>query len=215
MFSYSNHRALTIGIEDYEYLNPLKYCIQDAKAISEALSEYNCLFSCMTALNEKATSSQIRQSIKKMFEGSDDDAIFILFFAGHGITVNGSTFPVTHDADQAGDPEAGLEMSVLVRTITNLLKPKQTFVFILDCCHSGALGIENATVDLHDIQSNINSSRGLILMAATEADAQAKETDALGMGVFSNILFEGLQGEAARGCYELPKLRITEYSRGS
>lgn len=83
---------------------------------------------------------------------------------------------------------------------------------MLDCCHSGALGVENVSISVDALQNTIVlSSAGIALIAAAEADAKAKESAKYTHGIFSYFLFSGLLGAAANARGEVTVASLSEY----
>ncbi|MBI1281703.1 MAG: protein kinase [Anaerolineaceae bacterium] len=206
----TDRRALIVGIEEYTVLNKLNYAKNDALAINEALSEYNFQFGCELLTNEEATVAAVRNQFRNLFSDADDDAIIIFFFAGHGVYIDGSTFLVTLDKEDS--IEDSLDLRRLIDIVTKYRKASQSCIFILDCCHSGALGLENMTVSLDAIQDAIvYSSTSITLIASAEASKIAKESDEYRQGVFSHFLFDGLLGAAANNQGEITVSTLGEY----
>ncbi len=190
----TSRRALLVGVQEYQLFGKLDYARDDAELICEALEQYHCQFSCTLLLDEEATAQNIRSQFKALFEDAEEDAVIIFFYAGHGVTVSGSTYLIT--LEKENNLEESINLQWLMGIVSYHRKPKQTCVFMLDCCHAGALPIENISISIDAIQEAI-SSTGVILIAATEADSKAKESTELKQGVFTHWLFHGLLGEAA------------------
>lgn len=178
--------------------------------MQEVLGDYPSQFSCITLLNKQATARNVRERFKDLFYEADPDAVIIFYFAGHAVTESGSTFLITLEAED--DFEAGVDLHRLNRIVHENLLPNQTCVFLLDCCHAGALEIEGIKVSIDDIQDSIiSASRGVTLIAAADHDAEAFENDEHEHGVFTYYLSLGLGGDAANSSGEVTTSSLQEY----
>ena len=191
----SNRRALIIGVQNYAILPLLKYARNDAELINAQLQEYNCQFSCLLLTNEQATAKSIRDSFRELFKDAADDAIIIFYFAGHGIVQDKATFLVTLDVED--DPESGVSFDRLTQYVKSYIKESQSVIFILDCCHAGAMPVEEISIILNPVIDTVSRTSGITLLAATEETEKAYERDDIAQGVFTNFLFLGLSGAAA------------------
>src|ERR1700721_1101783 len=80
-------RALVVGIDHYPR-DPLSGCVNDAKAIGDALARNgdgspNFSVLSLTSDTISVTSELLESSIAELFKGDADTAL--LYFAGHGI----------------------------------------------------------------------------------------------------------------------------------
>jgi eukaryotic-like serine/threonine-protein kinase len=191
----SDRRALIVGVQDYHALPRLEYAKNDAELIMTQLHEYSCRFSCTPLLNQQATVRSIRDGFKALFQDANDDAILIFYFAGHGVVVDQATFLVTTDIED--DPESGLSFDRLIQIVNSHRKVNQSVIYILDCCHAGAMAIENVSVILNPVIEMVSRTSGVALFAATEGVAKAYERDDIQQGVFTNWIFQGIAGAAA------------------
>lgn len=205
----TSRRALIVGIQEYQLFEKLDYAKYDAKAINEVLTDYHSQFSCTMLLDEDATSQNIRTHFKALFDGADENAVIIFFYAGHGVTSSGSTYLVTLEKED--NVEESVYLQWLINIVAHNRKPNQTCVFMLDCCHAGALPVEELSVNIDAIQEAISSSIGVTLIAATDADSTAKESEKLHQGVFTHWLFNGLLGDAANNQGEVTTSSLYEF----
>ena len=192
----TDRRALIVGIENYKTFTQVKYAVNDAEIIDEALNEYQCQFSCITLLNEQATARNILSNFKSLFTECDDDAVIIFFFAGHGVTIDNGTFLVTLDTE-TDDISPGVHLARLIEIINFNRKINQSCVFLFDCCHAGAFPLETYSISVDAIQKTILTSTGIALIAATTDTDKAYASDQWTQGVFTQWLFHGLVGGAA------------------
>ena len=81
-------KALVVGINDYDNINSLNWCENDAMGMSQALERHasgdpNFSTQLLTTNNKMPlTGRLIEQKIQELFSGNADVALF--YFAGHG-----------------------------------------------------------------------------------------------------------------------------------
>ncbi len=139
--SYSHSHALVIGINDYVAASPLAFAVADAKAVSQILQ---ARFEFPTAnvtllLDEHATKAAILKAFFAYSLGSTgpDDRL-IVFFAGHGQTVEGRRGDVGYLVPHDGDPD-DLGSLIRWRELTegaDMFDAKHV-LFLMDACYGG------------------------------------------------------------------------------
>jgi|GEM_PF-1510204 len=133
--------VLSIGISDYKdntHIRDLKYSKDDALAIANAFStqkDYYKIKKVITLVDSMATREGILNAFDQ-FPTVKPDALFVLFFSGHGAV--GSICP--HDFDYDGyfnDPD---RFVLTENVLDNKLKKLAcNFIIIYDACHSGSM----------------------------------------------------------------------------
>ena len=176
-------RALIVGIDDYSWA-PLKGCVNDANAMYELLDrneDGRPNFDCKLVTHE-VTRTYLRKQIHELFSNQAD--IALLYFSGHGAHTPYGGYLMTEDAFRFDE---GVSMNdVLI--LANQSKVSEVII-ILDCCYSGNLG--NTFSD-----ENMALLREGITIITSSSDYQvSKERN--GRGVFTKMITEALEGEAA------------------
>jgi len=182
-------RALIIGIDKYQYASDLRGCVKDATAIkklmerngdSNASKNYDCK---LVTSNEISVSKDHLNEVTKEFFEREAESGF-LYFSGHGLLTNLSGYLISQDGKSG---RLGLDFRDMLDW-ANKSKIKQIDI-VLDCCHAGAFGSrspQNGTIELRE---------GISILTASRAREKALENDQ--GGHFSQILVNGLRGEAA------------------
>ena len=221
--------AISIGINEYENLSPLKYAKQDAEAMAAWFKEeakfdknYVFLFTKDSPPIYKAnppipttpTFGHLRRFLRAQFENikrpllKPEDNLWF-FFAGHGERHNDKDYLMLSDSDP-GDVE---HTAISVEYVTQRLRRSgaDNVVLFLDACRDqgsrsrGGLGIGE------------EEHQGVITFYSCTANQKSWEFDELQHGSFTYTLLEGLrlQGEANCAtverldrylCYQVPKL---------
>jgi len=181
------HWALVIGNADYSRF-PLPYAIADAFLMQEVLEKAGfqvdrileatyCETACVFAdlAHKLATEREENPEIKQ---------VVVIYYSGHGAVVR----------DRSGDEEDGLDGAIvpidwdydagymipddILSAWLDQLGPATTVVVILDCGNMGAQGLAGS---------------GTMVLAGSSKDQCAFDNEALGHGVFTYYLVDGLQ----------------------
>ena len=85
---YNKSWAVIIGINEYENVKPLDFCVNDANSIEKLLIE-NFDFepnNILKLTNQAATLQGIRNTFSQIMKEAGTDDRVLIYFAGHGIT---------------------------------------------------------------------------------------------------------------------------------
>jgi uncharacterized caspase-like protein len=144
-------RALAIGLNYYQN-TPLKYCVNDARAMGEALSASG--WEADTLLAEDSASAVGRTAIVAALRAAADAApaggyeVFLFYFAGHGLLADGDANGTLALSGYIfnSDPERSIapgELGTLLSTV-----PARRRLVILDSCFSGNFVAPGASFSL-------------------------------------------------------------------
>lgn len=194
----ANNWAIVIGINQYRFLQPLKYAKRDAEAmhsflIQEAKFDRIFLFTDDSPpISGKSTEPfranllrVLRQIFEKPFMKDGDN--FWFFFSGHGIPHNGQDYLMPLD----GDPEDIENTGISTNTITNYLRScgADNAVMILDACRSG--GKKSGEGIGRQTEAEARQT-GVISFFSCSPDQYSYELEAIQQGAFTSALLEGL-----------------------
>jgi uncharacterized caspase-like protein len=180
-------KALVVGIDDYPNAE-LYGCVNDATTIANLLERDgdgspNFSVLPLTSPPKQVTRAQLRESVRKLFDGECDVALF--YFAGHGMIDSNGGWIVTSDFRQYDE---GIQMDEIL-ALANQSKAKDKII-ILDCCHSGSFG--NQAIN----GSNMAQlSDGVTVLTACRSYEVSTEKN--GQGLFTSLLVDALYGGAA------------------
>ncbi|NJO76512.1 MAG: transcriptional regulator [Leptolyngbyaceae cyanobacterium RM1_406_9] len=190
--------AIVIGINQYRFLQPLKYAKRDAEAmhsflIQEAKFDRIFLFTDDSPpISGKATEPfranllrVLRQIFATPFMKDGDN--FWFFFSGHGIPHNGQDYLMPLD----GDPEDIENTGISTNTITNYLRScgADNAVMILDACRSS--GKKSGEGIGRQTEAEARQT-GVISFFSCSPDQYSYELEAITQGAFTHALLEGL-----------------------
>ncbi|MBN2590036.1 MAG: caspase family protein [Sedimentisphaerales bacterium] len=210
-----NIYIVSIGIDKYQNIRPLKYAVDDSKAVAECLKkslnvpEENvyCLF------NEDATLRNIRDTLGvKVRERAGKADTVIIYFSGHGApeadqwSADGdgvAKYLLPIEAEQSSLYSTALPMEE-VRTIFRRLISERV-IFMADTCYSGEAGGRTLMPDGTSFRSikqdNLlrrlrETGAGRVILTASQGSEVSQEKDELSHGVFTYYLLKGLEGNA-------------------
>ena len=196
----NNHWTIAIGINQYEFFQPLRYAQADAEALRNFLvGEAGCPNNCCLLLTD--TSPPIRgqstypnqDNIQTWLEElcqnyvQPGDSLWF-FFSGYGISSNGKDYLMPRE----GDPTRISETGIAIKTLFEQLKaaPSDDVFAILDMnrsqgSHWGAVtGAQ--TVELAEKMQ-------VAALLSSQLDGFSHETSALQHGFFTAALLESLR----------------------
>lgn len=139
----------------------------------------------------------IREHLIQKAVAPNDTAI--LFFAGHGFADQNETYLATSDTELQSLPETAIALTTL-RTYWGRIQAGRK-ILITDACHSGGLaglrGIGGVVARPGaSADGTPDPFQGSVTIAATGPNQLSMENSALGQGVFTNALLNGLRGDA-------------------
>jgi len=213
--------VLAIGLSDYDNVPDLQFGRQDAVAVVAWALDAGIPAEQIRLLTDtgdatdisepvetkRATLLHVREALGWLRRVTSQDDLVLIFFSGHGY----------QGADDGTDERDGVdEFFVLADTVEGAvddtalrddefgrfldrLSSEHVLVFF-DGCHSGGLARslpngQKPIQGVHDIFQDFSLEGRLVFSAADETQ-EAFESDALGHGIFTHFVLEGLRGAA-------------------
>ncbi|MEZ7755379.1 caspase family protein [Microbacterium paraoxydans] len=181
-------KALIVGIDYYDQINPLYGAVSDAYAVNAVLERHadnrvnfaqpNLMIA--SDAGSAISKSTLRRAVKELFEDKAEIALF--YFAGHGALDSVGGYLCTSDYGDDGDGLALSEVLVMAND-----SPATNKVIILDSCHSGFAG-GMTTSSLAELKE------GITILTASTINQYASESN--GSGLFTTLLVDALNGAA-------------------
>ncbi|KAM3115949.1 GUN4 domain-containing protein [Phormidesmis sp. 146-33] len=194
----ANNWAIVIGINQYEFLQPLKYAKRDAETMHNFLSQeakFDRIFlftDDSLKVNGRSTKpfrANLLQVLRQIFATPfmQDGDNFWFFFSGHGVPHNGQDYLMPWDGD-LGDIE---NTGISTNTITNYLRScgADNAVMILDACRSGGRKSGEGIGKQTEAEAR---QTGVISLFSCSPDQYSYELEAIEQGAFTYALIEGL-----------------------
>lgn len=182
-------KALVVGINYYEKLNPLFGCVNDAYAVNQVLErhmngELNFDVKHVTSVDAASsiTRKELKENIKQLFE--DECQIALFYFAGHGHIEETGGYLLTSECTEGDDGLALQEILELANSSKAINK-----IIVLDSCYSGAAGTQKS------LGEKALLAEGMTILTASTKDQYAEEAN--GSGIFTSLFVDALNGGAA------------------
>jgi len=205
---------VAIGIDDYRDGNipDLRFAAADASGVVEALRRAlpgTTADNVELLTDRKATGNAIRLALGARLRAREnrEDTVFV-YFSGHGGVAPDRRFAdgtekylLPSDASAADFEATALPMQMIGDLLERL--DSERVVVFADTCYSGAAGgrtVKPGKRDFRALPSEGVERRlagtGRVIMTAAAASEVAQEDEALGHGIFTHFLLEGLDGRA-------------------
>ena len=209
--------VLAVGINSYrDATMDLAYARPDAEAIADFFTKNEApdtLFSSAKVtklVDEAATGEAIQAAIAQIGAQSRPQDVVFLYLAGHGETAPlkegdeaETFFFLPTDARQMAMKERvrqfGLSKPVIQALIGKIQARK--IVLVYDACKSGAAitGATRGAAEEAQALMLLARAQGIHILTASNAQQYAGEVKALGHGILTYALLEGLAGKASAG----------------
>lgn len=202
---------LSVGVDKYRNSKyNLNYARADASGIALQLAHSaTSIFKKIqvdSLFDENATLENLRTKLEALQKIIKPEDVFLFFYAGHGVMndpVDGSKPDfqlVLHKVTQMEGNETILkENAMSASSLKDLLLkiPAQKQLILLDACNSGgALTTFTRGVGEEAAIFQLARSTGFTVLSSTNQEQFASEVKALGHGIFTYALLNGLNGEA-------------------
>jgi hypothetical protein len=196
--------AVVVGINDYasEDISDLRFCESDAQSFADVLRS-TCGYGghVVTLLGKDARGELILKTLRNLadprFVPQRDTVVF--YFSGHGAVLDGQNYLVP--VDGSADPDYVKQYNLRVDDIAALLKQGgfARQVLFLDACRNELRADGKSLGGRGLVQFNLAEqfAKGLKVLLGTEFGQISREDEALGHGLFTYYLVEGLKGAAA------------------
>ncbi len=128
--------ALVFGMANYRHLPPLTNTKNDAEAISQTLE--NIGFD--VTLSVDASGAEMERLLQDFSFRSEVADLALIYFAGHGIEVQGENFMIPVDANVASNKDVQSQSPSLKNLLSAVDRARKMRIVILDSCRDNPLG---------------------------------------------------------------------------
>lgn len=196
-----NLHIATIAVTNYADARfELKYPVEDAKALSQALSKggYGVFESINTyaLFDGQATKERIGSFFEQMKNKIASEDVFILFMAGHGLFLsnNSEYYFMPHDIKADNIAGSALSTEDLMKLLAKVNAAQTLLLF--DTCQSGGFdGFIKETQQVSTAQLKFAHRLGRASIMASSKEQVAFE-GVRGHGAFTSIILDALSGGA-------------------
>ena len=132
--------ALVIGQSAYKSVPALPNPINDAKAVTQMLTDSGFEVSTASDLSQSQIRDQLSEFAAKV-ASKGGDSIALVFYAGHGVQIDGENFLVPVDIDpkrESDIPIQAVRLNDVLNTLTSA--PSRLRILLLDACRNNPFG---------------------------------------------------------------------------
>lgn len=168
-----NRMALVIGNSAYQTVSALPNPANDAKAVSELLTSAG--FEVVPAADLSLADMRIAiRDFTSLVSAKGSDTVALIFFAGHGLQVDGDNYLVPVDARIKREADVSME-ALRLTDVMNALSaaPARTRIVILDACRNNPFSDINKTTGRG--LAIVDAPNGSIVAYSTAPGAEAED----------------------------------------
>ncbi|MCR9158090.1 MAG: caspase family protein [Rhodobacteraceae bacterium] len=160
--------ALVIGMAEYQAITELTNTRNDADALADTLTEIG--FDVTRVVD--ASLEELRTIMKDFSFRSETADLALIYFAGHGIEVQGENFLIPIDAQPRSNVDVQNQSVSLKEMLAVVEKARVMRIVILDSCRDNPLGgsIDTNAVVQSALQSTDQATRGVGGLAPANPD---------------------------------------------
>lgn len=195
-----NHACIAIGINQYQFLQPLSYAQEDAEAlhdfwVEEAafLSEGCVLLTDSSPTQEGKSTYPNQENILQFIENWGSAQVqrvdlLWFFFSGYGVSYQGQDYLMPIDGNPSEVERTGISMLSLLTTLKRL--PAQSVMVLLDINRSqGMKAGDGVGIETEDLARQME----IPTILSCRHNQVSRETSSLRQGFFTATLLEGLR----------------------
>ena len=149
--------ALVIGMSEYKTVVPLDNTLNDAKGISKTLRDIG--FQVTTVLD--AEGETLRTIIDEFAFRSETADLALIYFAGHGVEVQGENFLIPVDADVSSNRDIQRQGILLKQFLASVENARKMRIVILDSCRDNPFGDELDLAALDETANQAEQTRSI------------------------------------------------------
>jgi uncharacterized caspase-like protein len=171
-----NRIALVIGQSAYRAVTPLPNPANDAKAVTQLLGDAGFEVSAASDLSQ----NELREKVSAFaanIAAKGPDTVALVFYAGHGMQIDGENFLVPVDIDPKHEADIPLQ-AVRLNDILNTLNsvPSKTRIVLLDACRNNPFPDINKTAGrgLAIVDAKVGAA-GTFVSYSTSPGAEAED----------------------------------------
>src|ERR1700757_309776 len=173
-----NRLALVIGESAYRSVTPLPNPANDAKAMSKFLNDAGFEVTAAADLSQKEMNTEVGDFAAKI-AAKGPDTVALVFYAGHGLQIDGENYLVPVDVDPKREADVPLQ-AVRLNDVLNTLNsvPSKMRILLLDACRNNPFPALNQSAGpglaLIDAKTG---APGTFLSYSTSPGAEAEDGD--------------------------------------
>jgi tetratricopeptide (TPR) repeat protein len=184
--------ALVIGMSAYVNVAALRNPANDARAVADA---FRRLGFAEVIEREDLTRAKLEEALKDFGDKAADADWAVIYYAGHGVEMNGVNYLVPVDAKLARVEHVEDEAVTLTRALSKAEQARQIRMVILDACRNNPFRMASAEGRSRSIGrglSAVEPARGVLVAYAARDGTIADDGDS-GHSPFTQALLKHLE----------------------
>jgi hypothetical protein len=173
--SAENRLALVIGQSAYRSVPALPNPANDAKAVTQLLTDSGFEVSSASDLSQKEMRDKVSEFAGQV-AAKGADTVALVFYAGHGLQVDGENFLIPVDVDpkrEADIPIQAVRLNDILNTLTSM--PTKMRIVLLDSCRNNPFPeLKAAGHGLAIVDAKVGSP-GTFVSFSTSPGAEAED----------------------------------------
>ncbi|MDB5615797.1 caspase family protein [Tardiphaga sp.] len=171
-----NRIALVIGQSAYRAVTPLPNPVNDAKAMAQMLGDAGFEVQSASDLSQNELRARIGEFAASV-AAKGPDTVSLVFYAGHGLQVDGKNYLIPVDVDpkrEADIPLQAVRLNDIINTLTSV--PSRTRIILLDACRNNPFPGINKSIGRGLAQVDVRlGTAGTLLSFSTSPGAEAED----------------------------------------
>ncbi|QND72246.1 caspase family protein [Tardiphaga robiniae] len=168
--------ALVIGQSSYRSIAPLPNPVNDAKAMAQMLGDAGFEVQSATDLSQNDLRARIA-GFAAAVSAKGPDTVALVFYAGHGLQIDGENYLVPVDIDpkrEADIPLQAVRLNDILNTLTSV--PSKSRIILLDACRNNPFPAISKTTGRGLAQVDVKfGTPGTLLSFSTSPGAEAED----------------------------------------
>jgi len=198
--------VLAVGIDRYR--NPdlnLDHAAADARSVAAFFRDgVTGLFRnvhVVELLDDQATGDAIRTNLERLAAATQPGDVVVLYLCGHGEALERAWYFLPHDLVFPEREKQLRDLGISSHALAQLLQriPARKVLLAMDACKSGAALVSFRSYENRRALMQLARATGVYVVASSSSEQLAAEVHALGHGIFTYTLLQGLKGKAVSG----------------
>jgi len=211
-----NRVALVIGQSAYRAVTTLPNPANDAKAIGQMLGDAGFEVTSAADLSQNELRERVSDFAARV-AAKGPDTVALMFYAGHGLQIDGENYLVPIDIDpkrEADIPLQAVRLNDILNTLTSV--PSKTRIILLDACRNNPFPEINKTAGhgLAHVDVKVGAA-GTLLAFSTSPGAEAEDGNGANSPYTTALLKAGREpGIAIEDAFKRVRLAVNQETNG-
>jgi uncharacterized caspase-like protein len=211
-----NRIALVIGQSAYRAVTPLPNPANDARAVAQLLGDAGFEVQSASDLTQNELRARVG-AFAASLAAKGPDTVALVFYAGHGLQIDGENYLVPVDIDPKRETDIPLQavrLNDVLNTLTSV--PSKSRIILLDACRNNPFPDVNETAGrgLALVDARIGAA-GTLLSFSTSPGAEAEDGNGANSPYTAALLTAGRQaGLSIEEAFKRVRLSVNHATEG-